>query len=72
MLSSATLFYEIFCGSFLVINLVVCVPSSTVDCNLFNNHRNKNVIGGNCDVLVYYGDTNAPHSEGVILCNTFK
>ena len=57
VLSSATLSNEIFCGSSLVINHFVCVPSATADCNLFNNHRNKNVVKGNYNVLVYYCNT---------------
>ena len=72
VLSSATLSNVIFCGSFLVKNHFVCVPSTTADCNLFNNHRNKKVVGGNYNVLVYYKNARAPHSEGVVLCNNFK
>ena len=53
VLSSATLSNEIYCCSFLVKNLVVSVPSTTVDGNLFNNHRDKKVVGGNYNVLVY-------------------
>ena len=53
-------------------NLFVCVPSTTVDCSLFNNHRNKKVVGGNYNVLVYYKNASAPDPEGVVLCNTFK
>ena len=53
-------------------NLVVCVPAMTADCNLFNNHRNKKVVGGNYNVLVYYKNASAPNPEGVVLCNTFK
>ena len=30
----------------LIRNLIVFVPSTTADCNLFNNHRNKKVVGG--------------------------
>ena len=63
----------------LIENLVVCVPSTTADCNLFNNHGNKkvvggnyNVLGGNYNVLVYYVNASAPDSEGVVLCNTLK
>ena len=47
VLSSATLSNKIYCCSFLVKNLVICVPSTTADCNLFNNHRKKKVVGGN-------------------------
>ena len=72
VLSSATLSNEIYCCSFLVKNLVVCVPSTTADCNLFNNHRDKKVVGGNYNVLVYYKNASAPDPEGVVLCNTFK
>ena len=56
----------------LIENDFVCMPSTTADGNLFNNHRYKKVVGGNTNVLVYYVDASAPDSEGVILCNTFK
>ena len=72
VLSSATLSNKIFCCSFLVKNLVVCVPSTTADCNLLSNHRNKKVVGGNYNVLVYYKNASAPDPEGAVLCNTFK
>ena len=72
VLSSATLSNEIYCGSFLVKNLVVCVHTTTVDCNLFNNHRNQKVVGGNYNVLVYYKHASAPDPESIVLCNTFK
>jgi hypothetical protein len=71
-LPSATLSNELCCGSFLVKNLVVCVPSTTADCNLFNNHRNKKLIGGNYNVLVYNKNASAPDPESIVLCNTFK
>ena len=44
VLSSATLSNEIYCCSFLVKNLVVCVPSTAADCNSFCNHRNRKVV----------------------------
>ena len=73
LLSSATLSNEIFCCTFILIeNHVICVPSTTADCKLFNNHRNKKVIGGNYNVLVHYKNASAPNPEGVILCNPFK
>ena len=122
VLSSATLLYEIYCGSFLVrvpsttaadcslfnnhrnkkvvggsYNVLVyyknasahnlegavlyfwskaccllCAFHTTVDCNLFNNHRNKSMVGGNYNVPVFYKNANAPGPEGVVLCNTFK
>ena len=67
-----TLSKVIYCCTFLVKNLVVCVPSTTVDCNLFNNHRNKKVVGGNYNVLVYYKNASASKAEDVVLCNPFK
>ena len=70
--TSATLSNKIFCCSFLVKNLVVCVPSTIADCNLFNNHRNKKVVEGNYNILVYYRDTSAPNLEGVVFCKAFK
>ena len=48
------------------------VPSTTADCNLFNNHRNKKALGGNYNILVYYKNASAPDPEGAVLCNTFK
>ena len=72
VLFSATLSNEIFCCSFLVKNHSVCVPSTTADCNFFNKQRIKNEVGGNCNDLVYYKNTSAPHSEGAVLCNTLS
>ena len=71
VLSSATLSNKIYCCSFLVKNLVVCVPSTTADCNLFNNHRNRKVVKGKHNVLVLYVNDSAPNPFGVVLCNTF-
>ena len=72
VLSSAILSNEIFCCSFLVKNLVVCVPSTTADCNLLIKHTDKKVVGGNYNVLVYYKNVSASYPEGVVLCNPFK
>ena len=71
MLSSATLSDKIL---FILIdkNLVVCVHTTIADCNLFNNHRNKKVVGGNYNVLIYYQNASAPDPEGVVPYNTFK
>ena len=71
MVTSAILSNEIFYGSSLIENHSVCVPSTTVDCNLFLNHRNKKVVGGNCNVPGYYKNASAPDLEGVVLCNPF-
>ena len=67
-----TLSNEIFYGSSLIENLVVCVPSTTVDCNLFCNHRNKKVVGGKHNVLVYHVDASTPGPEDPVLCNTLS
>ena len=72
VLSSATLSNVIYCCSFLVKNLVVCVPSTTADYNLFNNHRNKKMVGGNYNFLVYYKNASASDPEGAVFCNPFK
>ena len=48
------------------------MPSTTADCDLFNNHKNKKVVGGNYSVLVYYENASAPDPEGFVLCNTFE
>ena len=53
-------------------HVVVFVPSTTVDCNLFNNHRIKKVVGGNCNILVNYKNASAPNPEDIVLCSTFK
>ena len=50
----------------LIGNLIVCVPSTTADCNLFNNHRNKKVVGGKHNILVQYADASVPDPEGVV------
>ena len=55
----------------LVKNLVICVPSTIVECIFFNNHRNKKVVGGNYNVLVYYKNASESDPEGVVLCNLF-
>ena len=72
VLSSATGSNKRDCCSFLVKFFVVCVPAMAINCNLFNNHRNNKVVGGNYNVLVYYVDASAPDQEGAILCNPFK
>jgi hypothetical protein len=56
----------------LIENLIVCVLFTTVDCNLFNNHRNKKVVGGKHNVIVHYVDASAIDPEGVVLCNPFS
>ena len=72
VLSSATISNEISCCTFLVKNHFVCVLSTTVDCNLFNNHRSKELVGGNYNVLIYYQNASAPDPEGVVLYNTLS
>ena len=72
VLSFASLSNEIFCGSFLIENLVVCVPSTTAKSFLFSNHMNKKVVGGIHNVHISYADDSAPDSSGIVLCNTFK
>ena len=64
MLSSATLSNKIL--FILIENLVVCVHTTIVDCNLFNNNRNKKVVGGNYNVSVFYKNASAPDPEGVV------
>ena len=49
-----------------------CLPTIPADCNLFNNHRYKSMVGGNYNVSVFYKNASAPGPEGVVLCNTFK
>ena len=71
MLFSATLSNKRYCCSFWSkILLFVCLPPA--DCNLFNNHRNKKVVGGNYNDLIYYKNASATDPEGAVLCNTFK
>ena len=67
-----TLSNEIFYGSSLIENLVVCVPSTTVDCNLFSNHRSKKLVGGKHNVIVHYSYASAPYPEGLVLYNTLS
>ena len=70
----------VFCKAFkwdtvlfiLIENLVVSVPSTTADCNLFNNHRNRKVVGGKHNVLLLYLDVSTPCPSGGVLCNPFK
>ena len=72
VLSSATLSNEIFYCSSLSENLVVCVPSTTAKQILFSNHRNRSVVGGKHNVLIYHLDASALNPYSVVLCNTFK
>jgi hypothetical protein len=44
----------IFCGSFLIKNLVIFVSATTVKQILFHNHRNKKDVGGKHNVLIHY------------------
>ena len=56
----------------LIKNLVICVPSTTADCNSFKNQRNKKLVWSNYNALVHYKNGSASDPEGVVLCNTFK
>ena len=72
VLSSPTLSKEIYCCSFLVKNHSVCVPSTTADCYLYNNHRIGKGVRGKHNVLVYYKNASASNPEGTVLSNPFK
>ena len=72
VLSSATLSNEIFYCLSLSENLVVCVPSTTAKQILFSNHRNRSVVGGKHNLLVYHLDASALNPYSDVLCNTFK
>ena len=69
VLSSATLSNEIFCGTFLIKNLVICVPTTLAKRIFFHNHMYKKVVGGKHNVLVHYVDDCAPNLSGVVLYN---
>ena len=62
---------EIFCCSFLVKNLVVCVRASTAKQIVFLNHRNRNVVGGTHNVQVHYVNNGALNLSGDVLCDPF-
>ena len=72
MLFSAALSYEIFCGSFLIKNLVIFVCLTAAKQILFLNHRNGKVVGGKHNVLVHYLNASAPDPSDVFLCYPFK
>ncbi|OEU19595.1 hypothetical protein FRACYDRAFT_235654 [Fragilariopsis cylindrus CCMP1102] len=72
VLSVATLSNEIFCGSFLTKNLVICVPTTLAKRFFSYNPMNKKLVGGKNNVLVHYADASALDPEGVVRCNTFK
>ena len=72
VLSSATLSNETFCGSSLIKNLVICVPTTLAKQILFLNHMDRKVVGGKHNVLVHYVDVCAPDSSSVVFCNPFK
>ena len=56
----------------LVICVCVCVCATTAKRILFQNHRNRKVVGGKHNVLVYYVNASAADPAGVILCNPFQ
>ena len=72
MLSYGPLSNEIFCGSFLIKNLVIFVRATTVKQILFLNHVNSKVVEGKHNALVSYVDVCAPEPAGVVLWNPFK
>ena len=72
VLLSAILSNNIYCDSFLIKNLVFCVPATKVKLILFLNHRNKKVVGDKHNVLVHYVNVCAPDPAGVVLWNPFK
>ena len=71
VLSSETLSNEIFCGSFLIQNHVICVPTIKVKWILFLDHRNRKLVGGKQNVLIYYVNVCAPDPPGVVVWNPF-
>ena len=72
VLSNATLSNEIFCGSFLVKKLVICVPSTPAKWISFHKHRNRKVVGGKHNILVHYADAITSNLSGVVLSNPFR
>ena len=62
---------DILC-SFMNQNHVFCVPATKEKWILFLNHRNRKVVGGKHNVVVYYVDIYAPDLAGLVLCNPFK
>ena len=72
VLSYETLSNEILFGSFLIKNLVIFVPTTLAKRILFLNHMDKNVVGGNHNVLINFMDASAPNPSGLVRCNTFK
>ena len=71
VLSFASLSNKIFCGSFLIENLAICVPTTLAKQVLFLNHINKKVVWGKHIVLVHYVNACAPDPSAVLLCNHF-
>ena len=72
VLFSATLSNEIFCGSSLIKNLVICVPTTLAKQILIRNQMSKKVVGGKHNVLPHYADASVPKPSVVFRCNTFK
>ena len=73
VLSSAVLSNEIHCCSFWSkILMFVYLPQQRIVIYSTTTHRNKKVVGGNYNVLIYYKNASAPNPEGVVLCSTFK
>ena len=72
VLSSATVSNEIFCGLFLIKNLVIFVPTTLAKQILFCNHLNKKVVGGKHNVLIHCVNVCAPNLSGFVLYKPFK
>ena len=72
VLTSETPFIWDILYSFLIkTHVVVFVPSTPAKWISFHKHRNRKVVGGKYNVLVFYVNASAPSPSGVVLCNPF-
>ena len=71
VLSSATFSNEIVCGSFLIKNPVICVPTTLAKQILFHNPMNKKLVGGKHHVLIHYVEVCVPNLSDVLFSNPF-
>jgi hypothetical protein len=72
VLSYGTLSYEIFCGSFLIKNLVILCVQQQKNEFYSSTTGTEEVVGGKHNALVYYVDVSSPNLFGAVLCNPFK
>ena len=77
---ATNLFCAVLCNPFkwdslwfiFIKNLVICVPTTLAKGILFQNHTNKQVVGGKHSVLIHYAEAAAPNQKKFLLWNHFE